>query len=256
MGMISGCSESPSPPNDVAAVIEEPDPVQLPENSDDLAVASEQGRIHFDSYACWRCHALGTEELPGLPDFDNMGPDLASVGDRLDPTALYQSLTNPNLAIAEPRADHVNEQGISKMPPFDSVIPEKELIELVAFLSQQQSLTAISKPVIVTEENFATEVSAATQLVLLDFWAEWCLPCLEIEPLLETIAADLGEQIKICKINVDDNPNLVADHVPDNMFPCLILMTNNTLIERVYGTDPKMEPKAFLDQWIAKHLPK
>ncbi|MBT5707763.1 MAG: c-type cytochrome [Verrucomicrobia bacterium] len=230
-------------------------PLNLLQSKEAINAATERGRIHFDTYACWRCHTLGAEELAGTPDFDNSGPDLEFVGDRLDPRALHQSLISPNQSIAEPRDDHVNEQGYSRMPPFDSVIPDLELIDLVTFLThKKRSEIKKGQPVIVTEGNFDIEVASADQLVLLDFWAEWCVPCLEIEPLLETIAADLGDQIKICKINVDDNPNLVADHVPDNMFPCLILMTNNTLIERVYGTDPKMEPKAFLDQWIARHL--
>ena len=88
---------------------------------------------------------------------------------------------------------------------------------------------------------------------MLDFWAEWCVPCLELEPILEAIAAEHGSKIKICKINVDDNPNLVAEYVPDNIFPCLILMKNQILKDRVYGTDPDMEPKDFLEKWIRQH---
>lgn len=254
---LSSCADHPNAP-DVKVAIEKPiekPTLNLPQSPEAISAAIERGRIHFDTYACWRCHTLGTEELAGTPDFDNSGPDLEFIGDRLDPFAIHQSMVSPNKLIAEPKNDHITEQGFSKMPPFDSLIPEKELLDLVTFLTRKkQTNVTKSKPVIVTEANFETEVVAAKQLVLLDFWAEWCLPCLEIEPLLESIAADLGAQIKICKINVDDNPNLVADHVPDNMFPCLILMTNNTLIERVYGTDPKMEPKAFLDQWIDKYL--
>ena len=224
----------------------------LPEPGEALNTAIAQGRVHFDTYACWRCHALGDEALPGSPDIENSGPDLQFVGDRLSVEALYQSLTNPNLVIAPPKADHINEEGFSKMPPFDTTIPKAELRELIVFLATQKPPK--TSPVTVTAANFTAEVTQSEGLILLDFWAEWCLPCLEIEPLLETIAADLGEQIKICKINVDDNPNLVAEYVPDNMFPCLVLMTNNTLIDRVYGTDPDLAPKVFLDQWIGKHL--
>lgn len=255
---VNGCSDASIVPTTKGAgnKINPLPSLNLPKTTEAIHAAADRGRIHFDTYACWRCHSLGAEELPGTPDFDNSGPDLEFVGDRLDPRSLHQSLVSPNQSIAEPRTDHINEQGYSRMPPFDSVIPDTELIDLVTFLMQRkQSAVKKGRPVVVTETNYDREVASSNQLVLLDFWAEWCVPCLEIEPLLEAIAADLGDQIKICKINVDDNPNLVADHVPDNMFPCLILMTNNTLIERVYGTDPKMEPKAFLDQWIAKRLP-
>lgn len=252
-----GCADNDSPQTEADPI---PSPAEnlvsrLPQSSQDLIAASDRGRIHFDTYACWRCHTIGDEELPGLPDFDNLGPDLEFVGDRLKPELIFESLTDPNRRIAEPHDEHITKEGFSKMPPFEYVVSEIELIDLVSFLSgKKQSPVSPDRPIIVTEDSFAAEVSSSNQLILLDFWAEWCVPCLEIEPLLETIAADLGDQIKICKINVDDNPNLVADYVPDNMFPCLILMKDKKIIERVYGTDPKMPPKAFLDQWIGKHL--
>ncbi|MBI4663945.1 MAG: thioredoxin [Verrucomicrobia bacterium] len=106
----------------------------------------------------------------------------------------------------------------------------------------------------VTRENFNKEVRQAKILVLLDFWAEWCAPCRELDPILEKLAAEFAGRIKICKINADDQPGLVAQHVPDNIFPCLILMKNGKMIERRYGTDPKMNPEAFLRRWITANL--
>ncbi len=84
--------------------------------------------------------------------------------------------------------------------------------------------------------------------------AEWCLPCLELEPILIQATAEFIPRVKVCKINVDENPKLVADYVPDNMFPCLVLLRHGELVDRRYGTDPKMEPAAFLKHWLGEHL--
>lgn len=248
-----GCSKPSRAPEPESSA---PNPraveLKLPTGPEAIA-AIEQGRIHFDTYACWRCHSLGTEELPGMQDFNNLGPDLQGLGARLPAEDIYQSLTDPNRIIAEPRLEHLNEQGFSKMPSFEQVIPKKELLELTTFLASLDPPPSRSTPVKVSEETFATEVLESDSLILLDFWAEWCVPCLELEPILEELAAEQGSRLKICKINVDDNPKLVAEYVPDNMFPCLILIKNQALKDRVYGTDPNMEPKAFLDQWIRQH---
>ena len=58
----------------------------------------------------------------------------------------------------------------------------------------------------VTDESFSADVLKADKPVLVDFWAEWCGPCKAIAPALEDIAQNLGERIKVVKINIDDNP--------------------------------------------------
>ena len=255
VGTLAIVACSPSSPAPDAAEASSPQPsttLELPKGADALA-AQEKGRIHFDTYACWRCHALGAEMLPGNQDFENLGPDLEGVGERLLPETIYESLVSPNRRIAEPKDDYVNEQGNSKMPPFDTLIPAQELLELTTFLAHLKTSPIGASPIDVNESNFEREVEESDALILLDFWAEWCVPCLELEPVLATLAVEQGQRLKICRINVDDNPNLVAEYVPDNIFPCLVLLENNILKDRVYGTDPTMEPKAFLDQWIAKH---
>jgi thioredoxin len=109
-------------------------------------------------------------------------------------------------------------------------------------------------PVDVTQASFALEVLDADELVLLDFWAEWCVPCHEIEPVLLKLASEYRGRVKICRINFDDNPRLVAEYVPDNLLPCLILMKGGRLLERRYGADPKMELEPFFHQWFREHL--
>ena len=58
----------------------------------------------------------------------------------------------------------------------------------------------------VTDENFETEVLKAGKPTLVDFWAEWCGPCKQIGPSLEELSEEYHGQVKIVKVNVDDNP--------------------------------------------------
>ena len=106
----------------------------------------------------------------------------------------------------------------------------------------------------VTDTSFEQEVLHAEGLVMLDFWAEWCVPCHEIEPVLEALSPEYAGRVKICRINVDDNPVLVTEYVPDNIFPCLILMRGGELLDRRYGTDPRMEIEPFFRDWFENHL--
>lgn len=106
----------------------------------------------------------------------------------------------------------------------------------------------------VTDATFDEEVLNADGLVMLDFWAEWCVPCHEIDPILKKLAPEYAGRVKICRINVDDNPDLVVEYVPDNIFPCLILIRNGELLDRQYGTNPKMEIEPFFRKWFGSYL--
>ena len=91
---------------------------------------------------------------------------------------------------------------------------------------------------ILTDKNFSEEVFKSQKPVLVDFWAEWCVPCQMISPILQEIADEFGEKIKIGKIDVDKNPLISATFSIDAI-PALILFKNGKIVQRFIGVQPK-----------------
>jgi thioredoxin 1 len=111
-------------------------------------------------------------------------------------------------------------------------------------------------PLIVTDANFRAEVEEFEGLVLLDFWAEWCGPCLEIAPILDDIAREYEGNVKIGKIDVttsEDNPALAQKFGVD-VLPLFVLLHGGDEIERYEGLDPDLEPAEFLRKWLGRHV--
>jgi thioredoxin 1 len=90
----------------------------------------------------------------------------------------------------------------------------------------------------VTDGNFQAEVLENDKAVLVDFWAPWCGPCRVIAPSLEEIAAERSEDLRIVKLNVDDNQATAARY--DVMsIPTLILFKNGEPAHKIVGALPK-----------------
>ena len=88
----------------------------------------------------------------------------------------------------------------------------------------------------INDQNFSSEVSSG--IVLVDFWAPWCGPCKMIAPVLEELDSEIGDQIKIGKINVDHNPNSAAQFGVMSI-PTLLLFKEGEVVEKVVGFQPK-----------------
>jgi len=69
----------------------------------------------------------------------------------------------------------------------------------------------MSKEIVITEQNFDSEVLKSDKPVVVDFWAAWCGPCKMLAPILEQVANEYSDKVKIAKCNVDDNPNISAN---------------------------------------------
>lgn len=96
----------------------------------------------------------------------------------------------------------------------------------------------MSKPIHVTDDSFEQDVIQSDLLTLVDFWAEWCQPCKYIAPILEDIAAEHDGQLKVAKLDVDNNPN-TAGMYGIMSIPTLLVFKEGQPVERIVGYMPK-----------------
>src|SRR5574341_1643948 len=96
----------------------------------------------------------------------------------------------------------------------------------------------MAKPIHVTDRTFDAEALTSDIPVLADFWAEWCGPCKTIAPILEEIAEEYDGELKIAKLNVDENGQ-TAKRYGVKSIPTFILFTHGQSVERLVGAMPK-----------------
>ena len=102
----------------------------------------------------------------------------------------------------------------------------------------------------VTDSNFQAEVLESDTPVLVDFWAPWCGPCRIVHPVLEQIAQERGEALRIVKLNVDENQQTAMNYEILSI-PTLILFKGGEVAKKVIGAYPKQKLEAELEPALA-----
>lgn len=100
-------------------------------------------------------------------------------------------------------------------------------------------------PVVITKDNFESEVLKAEGTVLIDFWATWCGPCRMLSPIVDEVASEHTD-VKVGKINVDEQPEL-AQQFGIMSIPTLIVFRNGQKVNESIGLIPKEKVEELID---------
>lgn len=103
----------------------------------------------------------------------------------------------------------------------------------------------------ITDATFESEVLQSEKPVVVDFWATWCGPCKMIAPILEEVAGEMGEKVKVTKLDVDSNSKTAGKYNIMSI-PSLLFFRNGQVVDQVIGAIPKAQLVARLEKVLAK----
>lgn len=101
----------------------------------------------------------------------------------------------------------------------------------------------------VTDQSFESTVLSSETPVLVDFWAEWCGPCKALGPKLEEISQEMSSQIKVMKLNIDENPEAPAKYGVKGI-PTMILFKGGQEVDSIVGNHSKENIVAMLEKYV------
>ena len=102
----------------------------------------------------------------------------------------------------------------------------------------------------VTDATFTDEVLNSSDTIMVDFWAEWCGPCRAVSPILDAIATEHSDKIKIVKLNVDDNPQIAMKYQITSI-PAMKVYQGGEVVKSVIGAKPKPALESDLAAYLA-----
>ncbi len=98
-----------------------------------------------------------------------------------------------------------------------------------------------------SQSNFRAEVLESPMPTLVDFWAPWCAPCRMIGPVVEDLAAERADSVKVVKVNIDESPEVAAAYGIHSI-PTLMIFRDGEVVDRFVGVQPKAELQRALDR--------
>ena len=101
----------------------------------------------------------------------------------------------------------------------------------------------------INDGNFKQEVLEESLPVLVDFWAEWCGPCLMVAPAVEQIAKEYKGKLKVCKLNVDEAPKTASEYGIMSI-PTLGIFKEGKMVDKVIGALPKSELEKAVKEYV------
>ncbi len=104
-------------------------------------------------------------------------------------------------------------------------------------------------PVQLRDDSFETEVLKSEVPVLVDFWAQWCMPCHMVAPAVEAVAKEYEGKLKVCKLNVDEAPQTASAYGIMSI-PTLMIFKGGQPVDKIIGAVPKEEIERVVKKYI------
>jgi thioredoxin 1 len=111
-----------------------------------------------------------------------------------------------------------------------------------------ETMTTDTKLVTITDDNFATEIESYEGLAMIDFWAAWCGPCRMVAPIVEELAEENTDSVKVGKLDVDENQKTAMKYAVRSI-PSILFFKDGRHVDTVVGA----VPKAALERKIEQH---
>lgn len=108
----------------------------------------------------------------------------------------------------------------------------------------------MSEPIVLSDDNFSTEVLNADQPVLVDFWATWCGPCRVIAPIVQQLSSEYEGRAKVCKLDVDEAQKTAAEFGIRSI-PTLLIFKEGKVADQIIGAVPKGQITEKLETALA-----